>query len=65
VGHSLCERVPLTHTCCCTHTRTHTAPAEQQPEQAELQALVALLQDREAAIRQGMTINGQRHEVCA
>lgn len=32
---------------------------------AELQALVMLLDDREAAIRQGMTIDGQRHEVRA
>jgi hypothetical protein len=35
-----------------------------QTDQQELQELAAVLDDREAAIKQGMRIGGQRYEVC-
>lgn len=53
---------------CCVHRPTPPLPpglasAWSQPNPAELQDLVALLDDREAAIKQGMRIDGQRYEV--
>jgi hypothetical protein len=34
-----------------------------QPQPAELQALSGVLDDRDSAIKNGMTIDGQRYEV--
>jgi hypothetical protein len=42
----------------------NTSPGVLQPQPAELQALSGVLDDRDSAIRNGMTIDGQRYEVC-
>jgi hypothetical protein len=38
-------------------------PGVLQPQPAELQALSGVLNDRDSAIKNGMTIDGQRYEV--
>jgi hypothetical protein len=49
---------------CVTHPNSDRCRTHTQLDSSELQDLVTLLDDREAAIKQGMRIAGQRYEVC-